>query len=118
MFAARAGRVVGPVLPYENDVEKAILVPPQSNSPSPHCLFRTSMGKKQENCKEEVNPEIEYASKPANAMNAERNSNPYLQLSREGSIDAKLLQAQSQFVTAAVAVASHRDVGAMQLGLT
>lgn len=61
------------------------------------------------------------------AMSAERNSNPYYQpQTREGtldsrlSLDTKLMQAQSRFAAAgaaAVAVAAHREVGAMQLGL-
>lgn len=52
------------------------------------------------------------------------NSNPYCQsqakagmLNGQIAIDAKLLQAQSQFVVAGAA-AAHREVGAVQLGLT
>ncbi|KAH6764172.1 MAP kinase 19 [Perilla frutescens var. frutescens] len=162
---AKPGRVVGPVLPYENArhandsygggmcVQNAVQ-PPQSNSP--HCFLRTSLGKNQENAREESYqvkqpPQRQYTpvksinssnvdtdckgqpqqyapAKVNPALNAERNSNPYYQSqSREGvldsqlSIDAKLLQAQSRFVAAgaaAVAVAAHREVGAMQLGLT
>lgn len=121
--AGKGGRAVGPVLAYENNVENGIL-PPQSKSPD--CMFRTSDGKKQENCKEEEvkSRNVEIGCKErSTGMNGERDSNPYMQAElREGSIDARLLQAQSRFVTAgaaAVAVASHRDVGGgMQLGLT
>lgn len=152
IVAARPGRVVGPVLPYENVrqmnnsydggvcVQNAVL-PPQSNSP--HCFFKTNTGKILENCRMEdsqvkqqsVNGsiiEIDYKGQPpqysqATVNPAERNSNPYCQSQSKAGIvnnsipiDAKLLQAQSQFVVAgaAVAVAAHRDAGAMQLGLT
>ncbi|KAL8505678.1 hypothetical protein ACS0TY_016782 [Phlomoides rotata] len=160
---AKPGRVVGPVLPYENVrqmnnsydggacVQNAVL--PQSNSP--HCFFKTNTGKNLENCRMEAsqvkqqpheqympaksingsNIDIDCKGQPPQyaqaivspAMCAERNSNPYCQSQSKAvivnssiPIDAKLLQAQSQFVVAgaAVAVAAHRDAGAMQVGLT
>jgi len=56
------------------------------------------------------------------------NTNPYIQPQAKGdqlsdriTIDAKLLQAQSQFGAAgaaAVAVAAHRNAGAVQYGLS
>lgn len=123
-------------------VQSAVL-PPQSNS-----SFRIALGKNQEEAslvKQQYTPvksinssnvdldskgqPQQYSLTKANSgMSAERNSNPYYQLqSKEGvldsqlSIDAKLLQAQSRFVAAGaavVAVAAHREVGAMQFGLT
>ncbi|XP_042060671.1 mitogen-activated protein kinase 19-like isoform X1 [Salvia splendens] len=162
---AKPGRVVGPVLPYENArhvndsygggmcVQNATL-PRQSNSP--HCFFKTSTVQNQESCKEEEASQVKQQSQRQNtpvisrngsnveivskgqplqytpakvnpATNAERNSNPYHQpQSREGtldsqhSLDAKLMQAQSRFVAAgaaAVAVATHMEVGAIKFGL-
>lgn len=124
-------------------VQNAVL-PPQSNSP--HCFFRTNTGKNLEESHVKQQPQQQYMpAKPVNGSiidieckgsqyaqamvnPAERNSNPYYQSqSKAGilnnnsvAIDAKLLQAQSQFVVAgaAVAVAAHRDAGSMQLGLT
>ncbi|PIN02741.1 Mitogen-activated protein kinase [Handroanthus impetiginosus] len=58
-------------------------------------------------------------------MSFDINSNPYYQSKSKASmlngqiaIDAKLLQAQSQFVAAGAVVAARREVGAVQLGLT
>lgn len=127
---------MGPVLPYENVRQvndsyggglcvQSAVPPPQSNS-----SFRITLGKNQENSREEASlTKQQYTPvKSLNGSSAERNSNPYYQpQSREGvldsqlSIDAKLLQAQSRFVAAGaavVAVAAHREVGAMQFGLT
>lgn len=63
-------------------------------------------------------------SKLNSCMSFDINSNPYYQsqvkagmLNGRIAIDAKLLQAQTQFV-AAGAAAAHREVGAVQLGLT
>lgn len=68
------------------------------------------------------------AAKPSSGMAMDVNANPYCQpqarveqLNERIAIDAKLLQAQSQFDpvgAAAVAVAAHRNVGAVQYGLT
>ncbi|KAK6154250.1 hypothetical protein DH2020_008498 [Rehmannia glutinosa] len=146
------GRVVGPVLPYENVrhvndsydggvyVQNAVL-PPQSISP--HCYFRTS----KETSQVEQQPHQQhympvksmngmsigidykgqaqqYAGPKMNpVMSADRNSNPYYQSQSKASgimnsqiaIDAKLLQAQSQFVVSGPAAAAH---GTVQLGLT
>ncbi|KAK6132502.1 hypothetical protein DH2020_033754 [Rehmannia glutinosa] len=150
--AAKPGRVVGPVLPYENVrhvndsydggvyVQNAVL-PPQSISP--HCYFRTS----KETSQVEQQPHQQhympvksmngmsigidykgqaqqYAGPKMNpVMSADRNSNPYYQSQSKASgimnsqiaIDAKLLQAQSQFVVSGPAAAAH---GTVQLGLT
>ena len=67
-------------------------------------------------------------AKSAPGMVVDMNSNPYYQpqakaeqLNDRLAIDAKLLQAQSQFCAvgaAAVAVAAHRNVGTVQYGLS
>ncbi|KAI3457590.1 hypothetical protein Pfo_014253 [Paulownia fortunei] len=161
---AKPGRVVGPVLPYENVrpandshdgrvyVQNAIL--PQSISP--HCFFRANSGKNQDKYRMETEIEasqvkqqskqympvksingtsidIDCKAKPHYTssilnpgMSFDINSNPYYQsqakagmLNTQIAIDAKLLQAQSQFVAAGAAVvAAHLEVGAVQLGLT
>ena len=63
-------------------------------------------------------------AKPAPGMVVDVNSNPYYQpqdkadqLKDRLPIDAKLLQAQSQF-GAVSAVAAHRNVGTVQYGLS
>jgi mitogen-activated protein kinase 1/3 len=67
-------------------------------------------------------------AKPASGMAMDVNTNPYIQPQTKGdqlndriTIDAKLLQAQSQFGAAgaaAIAVAAHRNAGAVQYGLS
>ncbi|PIN19812.1 Mitogen-activated protein kinase [Handroanthus impetiginosus] len=118
---------------------------------SPHRFFRTISGKNQEKCGAEASqakqqsqdhvrvksingivckePPEEYAlAKLNHMMSSDMNVNPYYHSqSKAGTmdgqiaIDAKLLQAQSQFVAAGAAnicVAAHREVGAVQLGFT
>lgn len=78
---AKPGRVVGPVLPYENvrqandsydggvRVQNAVL-PPQLNSP--HCFFSTTLGKSQENCRTEasqVKQQFQQQYMPVKAIN-------------------------------------------------
>lgn len=65
------------------------------------------------------------AAKPAPAMAVDMNPNPYVQAQTKAdqlnAIDAKLLQAQSRYGAAgaaAVAVAAHRNAGAVQYGLS
>ncbi|KAK6134436.1 hypothetical protein DH2020_031815 [Rehmannia glutinosa] len=139
---AKPGRVVGPVLPYENVrpandshdrrvyVQNTIL---PSQYISPHCFFSTNSANNQEKYRMET--EIEASQfkqqskqympvKSINGMSFDVNSNPYYQsqaktgmLNGQISIDAKLMQAQSQFVATGAAVA-RREVNAVHLGLT
>ncbi|KAK6134459.1 hypothetical protein DH2020_031798 [Rehmannia glutinosa] len=139
---AKPGRVVGPVLPYENVrpandshdrrvyVQNTIL---PSQYISPHCFFSTNSTNNQEKYRMET--EIEASQfkqqskqympvKSINGMSFDVNSNPYYQsqaksgtLNGQISIDAKLMQAQSQFVATGAAVA-RREVNAVRLGLT
>ncbi|KAL2245516.1 mitogen-activated protein kinase 19 isoform X2 [Sesamum indicum] len=158
---AKPGRVVGPVLPYENVrslrdshdgrayIQNSLI--PQSISP--HCFYRTNSGKNEEKFRMESGIEASQVKQPPKqfipvksingmsieidckaqhqytpsklspGMSFDINSNPYYQspakagmLNSQIAIDAKLLQAQSQFVAAGAA--AHREVGAIQLGLT
>ncbi|KAK4398272.1 Mitogen-activated protein kinase [Sesamum angolense] len=158
---AKPGRVVGPVLPYENVrslrdshdgrvyIQNSLI--PQSISP--HCFYRTNSGKNEEKFRMESVIEASQVKQPPKqfipvksingmsieidckaqhqytpsklspGMSFDINSNPYYQspakagmLNSQIAIDAKLLQAQSQFVAAGAA--AHREVGAIQLGLT
>jgi hypothetical protein len=55
------------------------------------------------------------------AKPAELNPNPYVQSQHKVGIDAKLLHAQSQYGpagAAAVAVAAHRNIGAVGYGMS
>ncbi|KAF3442314.1 hypothetical protein FNV43_RR16230 [Rhamnella rubrinervis] len=140
---AKPGRVVGPVLPYENGrnarescdprIYRNAILPPQVVSP--HCFFRThtanlekSVVDTRDSSQAKQQPETQLfsmAAKPAPAMVVDVNPNPYNQpqtkVEQLNAIDAKLLQAQSRFGAvgaAAVAVAAHRNTGAVQYGLS
>ncbi|KAK2638616.1 hypothetical protein Ddye_026411 [Dipteronia dyeriana] len=143
---AKPGRVVGSsIAPYENSrnikdtydariLYKNAILPPQNVSP--HCFFRTNtvnreksgleVGKDSSHVK--LEQQCIVAAKPVHGIPIDVNSNPYYQpqakldqLNDRITIDAKLLQAQTQFGAvgaAAVAVAAHRNVGAVQYGLS
>ncbi|KAL5736690.1 hypothetical protein ACOSQ2_031478 [Xanthoceras sorbifolium] len=143
---AKPGRVVGSVVPYNNGRNikdsydarifcRNAILPPQNVSP--HCFFRTNTIN-QENSGLEPGKDFSHvklepqqcvmSAKPAHAIPIDVNTNPYYQpqakldqLNDRITIDAKLLQAQTQFGAvgaAAVAVAAHRNVGAVQYGLS
>lgn len=140
--SAKPGRVVGSVLPYENgrsikdaydartSYRNAIL--PQTVSP--RCFFRTNTmnpEKSERDCSQ-VKPQVSQCNMAAKSaspgMGVDTNTNPYYQpqgkidqLNERISIDAKLLQAQSQFSAvgaAAVAVTVHRNVGTVHYGVS
>ncbi|XP_044481080.1 mitogen-activated protein kinase 19-like [Mangifera indica] len=143
---AKPGRVVGSVVPYENgrsvkDTYNArtayrnAALPPQAVSPN--CFFWTNnvnqdkYGAEAARGSSHVKPEPQQyimAAKPVPGMPVDVNTNPYHQpqakvdqLTEPITIDAKLLQAQSQFGAvgaAAVAVAARRNVGTLQYGLS
>lgn len=137
---------MGSVVPYENGRNikdscdsrifyRNAVLPPQTISP--HCFFRTNgvnqdksgleAGRGSSHVKPDTTQNIA-ATKPARGMPIDVNPNPYYQsqtkvdqLNDRIAIDAKLLQAQSQFGAvgaAAVAVAAHRNVGTVQYGLS
>ncbi|KAL3612319.1 hypothetical protein D5086_003339 [Populus alba] len=143
--SAKPGRVVGSVVPYDNgrNVKDAhdsrifyrnSVLPPQTVSP--HCFFRANTMVQEKSISEpekdsqtkQQPPLCNMAAKPSSGMAMDVNTNPYCQpqarveqLNERIAIDAKLLQAQSQFGpvgAAAVAVAAHRNVGTVQYGLT
>ncbi|CAN4117646.1 unnamed protein product [Withania somnifera] len=127
VHAAKPGRVVGPLLPYDGRVhsQNTGLLP---HGISPHYMFRINPAKR-EKCGTEAKDTTQVRSLPALCnMSLEMNTNPYYQtqekvaqLGGQIGIDAKLLQAQTQFGAvgaAAVAVAAHREVGTIQYGLT
>ncbi|KAJ4842172.1 Mitogen-activated protein kinase 19 [Turnera subulata] len=138
---AKPGRVVGSTLQYENGrninegyeammLYRNAVLPPQTVSP--HCSFRTNAivqetsvsGSQMDALKAKEQPQqCNMSAKPGPGipMAIDMNTNPYYlpqgkvnQLNERIAIDAKLLQAQSQFGAAgaaAVAVAAHRNVG-------
>ncbi|KAH0751506.1 hypothetical protein KY290_004724 [Solanum tuberosum] len=127
VHAAKPGRVVGPILPYDGRMltQNTGLLP---HGISPHYMFRMNPGN-QEKCGTEAKDTTQVRPLPAQCnMSVEMNTNPYYpiqekvaQLGGQIAIDAKLLQAQTQFGAvgaAAVAVAAHRDVGTIQYSLT
>ncbi|XP_050218244.1 mitogen-activated protein kinase 19-like [Mercurialis annua] len=144
--AAKPGRVVGSVVPYESGRNmkdacdsrifyRNAVLPPQTVSP--HCFFRTNTMTQDKSMMESEKDsshirrqptQSNIATKPTPVMAMDMNANPYYQpqpkveqLNERITIDTKLLQAQSQFGAvgaAAVAVAAHRSVGAVQYGLS
>ncbi|KAK9937735.1 hypothetical protein M0R45_014507 [Rubus argutus] len=142
---AKPGRVVGPVLPYENGRNSKETYDPRTfyrnavlpqQSISPHCFFRTHtvcqdkslLEMKRDAADAKLQPHLEprnLAAKPTPGMAIDVNINPYhpppTKVDQLNSIDTKLLHAQSQFGpvgAAAVAVAAHRNTGAIQYGLS
>ncbi|CAN4104298.1 unnamed protein product [Withania somnifera] len=144
---SKPGRVLGPGLSY--DADRSIkevtdgrvyplnsVVPPQGMAP--HYLCRSNSahldkcGTEAEKDHSQVKPQPGQCmvAKSTASMSFEMNTNPYyhtqarvLQLGSQIAIDAKLLQAQTQFgavgaAAVAVAVAAHREVGTVQYGLT
>ncbi|GFQ06420.1 mitogen-activated protein kinase 19 [Phtheirospermum japonicum] len=138
--AAKPGRVVGPVLPNEsygqaNNSRDGRVYFHNILSPqliTPHGSVTTNSSRNQE--KRTIENEIEssqvkqqqskqyMAVKSTNGMNFDVNSNPYSYpsqaktslLNSQIAINAKWLNAQSQFVAAGVA---RQEVGSVQLGL-
>ncbi|XP_057963116.1 mitogen-activated protein kinase 19-like [Malania oleifera] len=135
---AKPGRVVGPVLPVENrkNIKEAYdgrmfmrngVLPTQVASA--HCFLRSNTLNPESFGTETGNDASE--SKPVHSLAMDMKANLYYQnqvkpgqLNERIAIDAKLIQAQSQFGAvgaAAVAVAAHRTVGAaaaVQLGMS
>lgn len=138
--AAKPGRVVGPVLPYESSgnvngscdsrvfVRNGI-IPPQGISP--HYINRNNTVNQEKSGPEVSRDSAQYSkpAKPSPQMAMDVNTNPYYhqpkvkssQLNDQIAINAKLLQEQSQLGAigaAAVAAAARREVGAVQFGLS
>ena len=121
---------MGSVVPYENGRNvkdlydtrmfcRNAVLPPQTSSP--HCFLRTNT-LIQEKSISETGKDSQTKQQPPKC-NMDVNTNPYYQpqsrveqLNERIAIDAKLLQAQSQFGPAAVA--ARRNVGAVHYGLT
>ncbi|KAL9346205.1 hypothetical protein Peur_061058 [Populus x canadensis] len=143
MPSAKPGRVVGSVVPYENGRNVKDLYdtrmfcrnavrPPQTSSP--HCFLRTNTLIQEKSISEtgkdsqtkQQPPKCNVAAKPSSGMAMDVNTNPYYQpqsrveqLNERIAMDAKLLQAQSQFgPVGPAAVAAHRNVGTVHYGLT
>ncbi|XP_062168803.1 mitogen-activated protein kinase 19-like isoform X2 [Alnus glutinosa] len=141
---AKPGRVVGPVLPYEDlrsikdeygsRMYDRIAVPtPQAVTAQwflkTQTVNREKSGLEEERDLSQAKPQqCNATAKPASGMAMDANANPYIQSQAKGdqlneriTIDAKLLHAQSQFGAAgaaAVAVAAHRNAGAVKYGLS
>ncbi|KAF5728231.1 mitogen-activated protein kinase 19 [Tripterygium wilfordii] len=141
---AKPRRVGGSVLPSDNDatmngsyspsiVYRSAVLAPQTVHP--HCYFKTNTASQEKSgfdagtnsmLGKPQNSQCKMAAKPVATTAVDMNPNPYHQpqskadqLNDRIPIDAKLLQAQSQFGAvgaAAVAVVSHRNLGAVQRG--
>ncbi|XP_010272645.1 PREDICTED: mitogen-activated protein kinase 8-like [Nelumbo nucifera] len=142
---AKPGKVVGPVMPFENvtgikdaydpRIIRNAVLPPQA-APSPYCYRRTSM-KQERSGVEAVRDSSQTKPQPSQCGIAAKlppeiaidiNTSPYY-LSRAGVtkaeqvddrivIDANLLQAKSQYGGIGAAAAAHRKVGTVQFGMS
>lgn len=143
---AKPGKVVGPVVPFENaSVRKDAYDPrtfirstvlPQA-VPTAYCYRKCSTGKQEMDSERELPSQVKHVpqcgmvAKLATDIAINIDSNPFL-MTRAGvnkvervedriSIDTNLLQAKSQYsgVSAAAATAAtHRKVGTVQYGMT
>ncbi|KAB2006292.1 hypothetical protein ES319_D11G334200v1 [Gossypium barbadense] len=134
--SAKPGRVVGSVVPYEDvknikdgyDAKNFYrnAVPPQNVSPHCFLLNQEKSGTQTDrNLQTKPQQQFSMVAKPSPGTAFDMNSNPYYRTQaktkRRLPIDAKLLQAQSQFGAvgaAAVAVAAHRNAGTVHYGLS
>ncbi|GMI65567.1 MAP kinase 19, ARABIDOPSIS THALIANA MAP KINASE 19 [Hibiscus trionum] len=137
--SAKPGRVVGSVVPYDDgenvkdgyeakNFYRNTVLPSQNFSP--HCFHvnKEKPGMQTvKNPQAKPQPQLSMVGKPSPGAGTafDMNSNPYYRTQAKTEqrlpIDAKLLQAQTQFGAvgaAAVAVAAHRNVGTVQYGLT
>ncbi|CAM8909374.1 unnamed protein product [Rhodiola kirilowii] len=135
---AKPGRVVGPVLPYDNGVNTKESyngriysgnMGVQPNGFSPQCYFKTNITELEKQAeresaqaKQQQGPQGHGVNKLANSTVIDINSNPYRLLQQQQQlndrivIDTKLLQAQSQ-IGSVNNVPAHRQVGADQYGM-
>ncbi|GLU17761.1 hypothetical protein SLE2022_341170 [Rubroshorea leprosula] len=143
---AKPGRVVGSVVPFDNSrsmKETYDARPPHRNTAlapqtvSPHCFFRANtMNQEKSRSNGDMDPsqtkpnpqQCDMLVKSTPIMPVDINSHPYYQPQAKADqnndrilIDAKLIQAQSQFgaaSAAAVAIAAHRNIGTVQYGMS
>ncbi|XP_010694749.2 mitogen-activated protein kinase 19 isoform X1 [Beta vulgaris subsp. vulgaris] len=142
--SARPGRVVGPVVSYEAgrsmkdsydariSMQNAVL-PPQTTSASSQYYFRpnvtpppqTKPGTENEQGRTSWAKQQPLPVQSTHEVAIDINTNPYHQpqpkpdqYSSRIALDAKILQAQSQFGATAVAMAAHRNVGTVQYGMS
>ncbi|XP_010502048.1 PREDICTED: mitogen-activated protein kinase 19-like [Camelina sativa] len=133
--SGRPGRVVESSVTYENDRNlkessydartsyyRSTVLPPQTVSPN-YFFHPNSMNQEKHGGTAAASqPKPQFVPSQCNSVKpAELNPNPYVQSQHKVGIDAKLLQAQSQFGpagAAAVAVAARRNMGAVGYGMS
>ncbi|XP_057540310.1 mitogen-activated protein kinase 19-like isoform X2 [Amaranthus tricolor] len=139
--SARPGRVVGPVVAYEagrsmkegydaarTNVLNAALAQ-QTATPSPQYYYRPNMTPSQSKPVAENVAWTKQQQLPVQTTHGiaiDIKTNPYQQSqtkpeqynSSRIALDAKLMQAQTQFGASAVAMAAHRNVGTVQYGMS
>jgi len=133
--SGKPGRVVESSVTYENDRNlkessydartsyyRSTVLPPQTVSPNCYFLPNTMNQEKRSGTEAASQPKPQFVPTQCNsAKPAELNPNPYVQSQHKVGIDAKLLHAQSQYGpagAAAVAVAAHRNIGAVGYGMS
>ncbi|KAG8492806.1 hypothetical protein CXB51_010258 [Gossypium anomalum] len=137
--AAKPGRVVESVIPHENPkntedgydakvFHQTTVLPPEPRSSINTINQEKTRIQSDMNRQAKLQPQFSMATSQAPAMSVGMKSNPYQQVQSKAEqlndrlgIDAKILQAQTQFGAvgaAAVAVVAHRTVGTVQYGLS
>ncbi|KFK38826.1 hypothetical protein AALP_AA3G165500 [Arabis alpina] len=125
----RPGRAVESSVTYDNDRNlkessyyRSTVLPQQTISPN-YFFHPNSMNQDKRGGTEAASqPKPQFVPAQCNSTKqAELNPNPYVHSQHKVGIDAKLLQAQSQFGpagAAAVAVAAHRNIGTVAYGMS
>ncbi|XP_074319249.1 mitogen-activated protein kinase 18-like isoform X2 [Silene latifolia] len=124
--AARPGRVMGPVVPFETGkstkdgydpritMRNPVLTPPHTTSPQYY--YRQNVTPSQAKPMAQAKQQRQHVQS-THEVAIDMNTNPYStnpkpeHRSSRIALDAKLMQAQSQFGASAVAMAAHRNVG-------
>ncbi|KAL0719462.1 hypothetical protein Bca4012_068786 [Brassica carinata] len=136
--SARPGRAVESSVTYDNarnfkesshdsrtSYYRSTVTPPQTASPNcffhPNTMNQEKRGGGGTEAASQPKPQFVVPTQCNSAKPAELNPNPYVQSQHKVGIDAKLLQAQSQYGpagAAAVAVAAHRSIGTVGYGMS
>ncbi|KAK9674234.1 hypothetical protein RND81_12G219900 [Saponaria officinalis] len=134
--AAKPGRVVGPLVPFEagrrtttnsydpRDAMRNPALGPQTLSAQYY--YRSNMTAQDKPKAEVFQAKQQHQHiQPVHEIAIDINTNPYQPPAKADQynnsrivIDAKLMQAQSQFGASAVAMAAHRNVGTVQYGMS
>ncbi|KAH9608573.1 hypothetical protein KSS87_017246 [Heliosperma pusillum] len=131
--AARPGRAMGPVVPFETGktardghdprmgMRNPVLTPPHTIPPQYY--YRQNVTPSQGKPMAQAKQQLQHVQSTQEVA-IDMNTNPYSTNTKPEHrssrivLDAKLMQAQSQFGASAVAMAAHRNVGTVHYGMS